>query len=137
MVNKYKMEVGLFMPKYCPKCGHSFPEDWNECNECEVELVYEEKDRELILSQEEKEYYDKKSRGYLNQEFVKRGETLTFEAYPYKQDKDQHIPKCPICGSTNLKKLSALDRGTSVFMLGLGSNKIGKTYQCKNCKSTF
>lgn len=49
----------------------------------------------------------------------------------------QNIPKCPICGSTNLKKLSALDRGASVFMLGLGSNKIGKTYECKNCKATF
>lgn len=125
------------MPKYCPKCGHSFPEDWDECNECEVELIYEAKDRELNLSQDEREYYDKKSRGYLNQEFVKRGEPLTFEAYPYKQDRKANIPKCPICGSTNLKKLDALDRGFSVFMLGLGSNKIGKTYQCKNCKSTF
>lgn len=50
---------------------------------------------------------------------------------------NSNIPKCPICGSPNLKKLDALDRGFSVFMLGLGSNKIGKTYQCKNCKSTF
>ena len=48
-----------------------------------------------------------------------------------------NIPKCPICGSTNLKKLSALDRGTSAFMWGLGSNKIGKTYECRNCKATF
>lgn len=55
----------------------------------------------------------------------------------YKKAANSHIPKCPICGSTNLKKLDALDRGFSVFMLGLGSNKIGKTYQCKNCKSTF
>lgn len=125
------------MPKYCPKCGHSFPDDWNECNECEVELVYEEKDRELILSQEEKEYYDKKSRGYLNQEFVKRGETLTFEAYPYKQDKDHHIPKCPICGSTNLKKLSFSNKAVSIGVFGLLSNKINKTWECKNCKSTF
>lgn len=125
------------MPKYCPKCGHSFPEDWNECNECEVELIYEAKDRELNLSQEEREYYDKKSRGYLNQEFVKRGESLTFEAYPYKQNKEQYIPKCPICGSTNLKKLDALSRTASVFMWGLGSNKIGKTYECRKCKATF
>lgn len=60
----------------------------------------------------------------------------------YKQGKtnsnnNQHIPKCPICGSADLKKLDALDRGFSAFMFGLGSNKIGKTYQCKNCKSTF
>lgn len=125
------------MPKYCPKCGHSFPEDWDECNECEVELIYEAKDRELNLSQEEREYYDKKSRGYLNQEFVKRGESLTFEAYPYKQNKDQHIPKCPICGSTNLKKLSFTNKAISVGVFGLLSNKINKTWECKNCKSTF
>ena len=125
------------MPKYCPKCGHSFPEDWDECNECEVELIYEAKDRELNLSQEEREYYDKKSRGYLNQEFVKRGESLTFEAYPYKQNKEQHIPKCPICGSTNLKKLSFTNKAISVGVFGLLSNKINKTWECKNCKSTF
>ena len=48
-----------------------------------------------------------------------------------------NVPTCPICGSTNLKKLDSLDRGFSTLMWGLGSNKIGKTYQCKNCKSTF
>lgn len=125
------------MPKYCPKCGHSFPEDWDECNECEVELVYEEKDREIIMTEEEKKYYDDRSRHYLNREFINRGESLTFEAYPYKNKKEEFTPKCPICGSTDLKKLSALDRGASAFMWGLGSNKIGKTYECRKCKSTF
>ncbi len=48
-----------------------------------------------------------------------------------------NLPKCPICGSTDLKKLSTLNRGASAFMWGLGSNKIGKTYECRNCKSTF
>lgn len=52
-------------------------------------------------------------------------------------EEELRIPKCPLCGSTNLKKLSALDRGASAFMWGLGSNKIGKTYECKNCKATF
>lgn len=125
------------MPKYCPKCGHSFPEDWDECNECEVELIYEANDRELNLSQEEREYYDKKSRGYLNQEFVKRGESLTFEAYPYKQNKEQHIPKCPICSSPNIEKIGALERGASIAMLGIFSKKINKSFKCKNCGYTF
>lgn len=51
--------------------------------------------------------------------------------------KEANIPKCPICGSTNLKKLDALSRTASVFMWGLGSNKIGKTYECRKCKATF
>lgn len=54
-----------------------------------------------------------------------------------KRREQQNIPKCPICGSTDLKKLDALSRTASVFMWGLGSNKIGKTYQCRNCKATF
>lgn len=49
----------------------------------------------------------------------------------------ENTPKCPYCGSTDLKKLSSLDRGLSTFMWGLGSNKIGKTYECRKCKSTF
>jgi len=49
----------------------------------------------------------------------------------------QNIPKCPICGSTNLKKLNVVNRSASAFMWGFASNKIGKTWECKNCKSTF
>lgn len=114
------------MPKYCPKCGHSFPEDWDECNECEVELIYEEKDRVLELSEMDKKYYNYKSQVYMEEECSKR-----------ERREKTNIPKCPVCGSTNLKKLDALNRGASVFLWGLGSNKINKTWECKNCKSTF
>lgn len=125
------------MPKYCPQCGHSFPEDWDECNECEVELVYEEKDREIAMTEEEKKYYNDKSRHYLNKEFINRGETLTFEAYPYKQNKDKHLPKCPVCSSPNIEKIGALERGASIAILGIFSKKINKSFKCKNCGYTF
>ena len=51
--------------------------------------------------------------------------------------KESNIPKCPICGSTNLKKLSAINRGVSFGVFGFASNKIGKTYECQKCKATF
>ena len=54
-----------------------------------------------------------------------------------QQAESQNLPKCPICGSTDLKKLTSLDRGASAFMWGLGSNKIGKTYECRKCRTTF
>jgi len=54
-----------------------------------------------------------------------------------RKREEEAKPKCPNCGSTDLKKLSALDRSASAFMWGLGSNKIGKTYECRKCKSTF
>lgn len=42
--------------------------------------------------------------------------------------------KCPICGSTNVEKISTIDRSFSVAMVGLASGKIGKQYKCKKCK---
>lgn len=43
-------------------------------------------------------------------------------------------PKCPACGSTNTERISTLNRAVSVAAVGLASSKIGKQYQCKNCK---
>ena len=47
------------------------------------------------------------------------------------------IPKCPTCGSTNIKKLDVIDRGLSVGIFGLGSKKINKSFECRNCKYTW
>ena len=45
----------------------------------------------------------------------------------------RNIPKCPTCGSTNLIRISGLNRAASVFMFGIASSKIGKQFECKNC----
>ena len=42
--------------------------------------------------------------------------------------------KCPVCGSTNISKISTLNRTVSVATVGLASSKIGKQYECKSCK---
>lgn len=46
-------------------------------------------------------------------------------------------PKCPICGSTDISKISTLNRAVSVGVLGLASSKIGKTHKCNKCGSTW
>lgn len=110
------------MPKYCPKCGHSFPEDWDECNECEVELVYEEKDRIIELSEIDKKYYDYKSRVYMDEECSQR------------EIKDEvNVPKCPTCGSTNIEKISSFDKAAGAVMFGLFSKTARSQFKCKNC----
>lgn len=44
-----------------------------------------------------------------------------------------NIPKCPTCGSIDIKKLSLTRKSFSVEMVGLASSSIGKTFVCKNC----
>lgn len=43
-------------------------------------------------------------------------------------------PKCPNCGSVNTQIISTLNRAVSIGAVGLASSKIGKQYECKNCK---
>lgn len=43
------------------------------------------------------------------------------------------VPKCPTCGSTNVAKIGTGERVASVAGVGILSNKINKTFKCKNC----
>lgn len=51
-----------------------------------------------------------------------------------KQQQESNKPKCPTCGSTNLSKISTASKAGSVFMWGLLSQKVKKTWHCNSCK---
>lgn len=53
------------------------------------------------------------------------------EMEEYRQ---KNAPKCPMCGSINIEKISTTSRAVSVAAVGLASGKIGKQYKCKKCK---
>lgn len=50
-----------------------------------------------------------------------------------REEEERNVPKCPTCGSKNIKSISASSRWLSVGLFGFGSNKVGKTMECKNC----
>lgn len=52
-------------------------------------------------------------------------------------EKENSIPKCPHCHSTNIKSISGLNRGASIAILGIFSKKINKSFECKNCGYTW
>lgn len=56
-----------------------------------------------------------------------------------KRNKIQNdtTPRCPHCKSTNIKLISALNRGASIAILGVFSKKINKSFECLNCKYTW
>lgn len=49
----------------------------------------------------------------------------------------QNLPKCPTCGSLNVKKIGSVERAASVGFFGLFSKKINKSFECKNCGMMF
>lgn len=63
-----------------------------------------------------------------------------FKATTVQQEsatQQQNIPKCPTCGSTNIKKISAGSRWLSTGLFGISSGKMGKSMECKNCGYKF
>lgn len=42
--------------------------------------------------------------------------------------------KCPSCGMMAGHKIGAVSKGASIGMLGIASDKLGKTYKCESCK---
>lgn len=56
-----------------------------------------------------------------------------FKQSTQQQLSQANIPKCPTCGSTDIKKISGTKRWVGVGLFGLASSDIGKTQQCNNC----
>ena len=44
-----------------------------------------------------------------------------------------HLPTCPTCGSTNIQKISGLNRAAHGYMFGLFSKTAKSQFCCKNC----
>lgn len=48
------------------------------------------------------------------------------------------VPKCPVCNSTNIDKISLTNKVGSVAMFGVFSvGHVNKTFKCKNCGYKF
>lgn len=47
------------------------------------------------------------------------------------------IITCPTCSSTNIRKMSGIERGASIATFGLFSKKINKTFKCNGCGYTW
>lgn len=54
-------------------------------------------------------------------------------------DKQNCVPKCPICSSTNIKKITMTTRAVKTATFGIAGavDDAGKTYKCNNCGSKF
>lgn len=52
-------------------------------------------------------------------------------------EEKSRVPKCPTCGSTNIKKMVGVERGASIAAFGIFSKKINKTFKCGNCGYTW
>lgn len=137
----------------CPECGKEISDKSEVCIHCGFPI---KKQRVVIVNGKEfdREIFEKFLRGELNilqvvnplcdaadahagilfDKMVEIRETKqipdVINTPPSIAIKD---PTCPMCNSTNLEKITAPKRIFSAGIFGLGSDKIGKSFECKNC----
>ena len=134
---------------YCPKCGNQgIYENGNEiCQYCGTKELPTKYDWDKWLFGSE---YPNNLDEIIFNEYIKDNPLFDENIYEQREgkekllqqasldkQKEQNIPKCPTCGSTNVKYISTLNRAVSIGVFGLFSSKIGKNYECLNCKAKW
>ena len=126
--------------KICPVCRSLYPEDFTKCDKCDEELIDNEVYKKWNGNQRNKYMKKYKSKYNSNSSSV----TISKASMPVQSalktsltNQQANIPTCPTCGSTNVRHISTLNRAVSIGVFGLFSSKIGKNYECLNCKAKW
>ena len=57
--------------------------------------------------------------------------------YAVNQETHQCIPKCPICQSTNIQKITVASKIANIALFGVFGNKRKHQWHCNQCGSDF
>ena len=151
------------MLMYCKKCGRLI-QDSKKCDICgfvtyQVPTQYLMKDVDFLIdSKLEDQFIEeciKSSPEFDEYLFNNRDKIKAQKSAEYERDMaigdairqgadvktafrngGQNMPKCPTCGSLNVRHISGGERVASIAAFGIFSKKINKTFKCGNCGCT-
>lgn len=133
----------------CPKCNWTTDgvENTTEmCNFCHTEMIQTKYTSDEFFSRDIMRDSDLPPlKPIIFDEYVKDNPLYDPEKEKEKEDwlfdiihsSTTSTIKCPTCGSTNVRHISALNRAASIGIFGIFSGKIGKNYECLNCKAKW
>ena len=142
---------------YCPKCGRMVicggvdGEAICDCCEHEVYPIPEEflEGRFFIKDEKKQQFieeYIKPSPEFDQYLFDHRDEILDKQNAEYEAqmargrailEEQSCRPECPTCHSKNVQRISGMERGLSIYVFGIFSNKFNKTFKCNHCGYTW
>lgn len=154
----------MFLAKKCKGCGskmkllseelkyryHIFVDDWEQISREEMILrkenfvMTELKSNPMFSVEEYKKQIQNQKQINKDIEEYDQKQNLEQQSKINKEaqkilDKQNCVPKCPICGSTNIKKITMTTRAVKTAAFGVAGavDDAGRTYKCENCGSKF
>lgn len=132
--------------RYCPLCDKYYPQNQMLCAFCFRDVILSPKWNSM--SQQKKinwkfEHLPQVDVSTLSEDSLKKmqDKANAFDAQ-YRADLEEkehpkYVPKCPVCGSPDLRKISATSKVLDVAFWGFAAGKPKKTYHCNNCDYEF
>lgn len=126
--------------KRCPKCAGIYPNDFKLCPECNIEIVdikdftYANRnlEHEEFLRNHKDDKFDKAQLQKIHQQQLEQERQAEIER------NKNCVPRCPICNSTNLSKITTTKKAAKIALFGIfGMGDNGKTFKCNNCGAKF
>ena len=131
----------------CPKCGSikMLNFEWEkDCSYCGYKL----QDTEYYFTESvERGNLKPEIRKAIFEKYIKNSPLYSEDAVKDREEKESRerlnlsssytpksTPKCPTCGSTNVRPISATKKATGFVLAGVFSSNFGKSYECENCK---
>lgn len=151
----------------CPECGKEISNKSNQCIHCgypinsniiiingssydasiiyqaiddyKHQLIDENKVYQIVTTEILKYNLSYKDTNILSDQIIENGKIPQYYNGLTRQEEVllPNTPKCPTCGSTNIKKISGISKAGSVAMFGLLSRKVHKQWHCNNCGSEW
>ena len=100
----------------CPQCENLIDDTVMKCPYCNFDKI-----SSYLLQLERK-----KEENYIDY-------TSFHNEIPVEFDENENFPKCPTCGSLNVKKISAVSKVAGASMFGLFSKTSRSQFCCRNC----
>lgn len=134
---------------YCPKCGHQgIYENGNEkCPYCDTKELPTKYDWDKWLFGGE---YPSNIDEIIFNEYIKDNPLFDESLYEQREgnekllqkatldkQREQNKPKCPTCGSANIRRISTAEKATGVILFGIFSNKRKYQFECQNPKCKY
>lgn len=116
----------------CIICSHVQYATSDRCLLCGGELKLASKEVENALREKDRKLFEKAMRAKAQ----KAIDNLHEGKFDYRENV-VNSPRCPLCKSTNIRKISIPKRVAGGYAFGLFSNTARSQWECLNCNNKF
>lgn len=133
--------------RYCPKCGEIALTSMRPNEKCLYCGTFLQDTEYIVDDVIDHGNLKPEIRKAIFEKYIKNSPLYSEEAVKDREEKEswerislpssytpKNTPKCPTCGSTNVRPISATKKATGFVLAGVFNSNFGKSYECLQCK---